>query len=473
MEIKEKESNYGEISDLKKPRFGFIYVQTAILFLAATSEFFFRNHVGVALVEMNTPHPNAVSFNWTFHEQQIILSSFNWGYILMQYPGGYLAYRYGAHPVLLTSLFGASIVSFLTPHIVMWGDWQGYCLTRILQGLVQGVLWPSVIGHLSKWSPREDRAIHKMLMSSGSYCGLTLSMGLTGKIAGSSMGWPAISYVCGCLGLFTAILWGIFGASSPSASRFVSKEEKMFIINKLMEENRRDISTGKKQPFPFKQAFSSTAFLSLFVVLACQSFGMCIIYSELPLYLHNILKMDLKDNAVLTALPVIFGWIMVYVFLILGQFIMKRGILSLRGLRKSYNGFAVILPIIIFIALGFIGEEQKMLAIILIILCVGFSSSYDIAYYLNIMDLSPNFSSVIVGITNTAMTAMELVTPIVVSMVIKEDKEDRAKWQLVFAIGAALTTFGGLLYHIFGKVEVEPWDNPKSDQDKEEEMQKL
>lgn len=352
----------------------------------------------------------------------MILSSFNWGYIVMQYPGGYLAYKYGAKPVLLTSLFGASITSFLTPHIVMWGNWQGYCLTRILQGLFQGVLWPSVIGHLSKWSPRTDRAIHKMLISSGSYCGLTLSMGITGKIAGSSMGWPAISYVCGGLGLFTAILWGIFGSSSPAVSKFVSKEEKMFIITTLMEENRRDLTKSNKSSFPWKAAFSSTAFQALFWVLACQSFGMCVIISELPLYLHNILKMNPKDNAILTALPVVFGWIMVYVFLILGQFIMNRQILTLRGLRKSYNGVAVILPIIIFIALGFMGEEQKMLAITLIILCVGFSSSYDIAYYLNIMDLSPNFSSVIVGITNTAMTAVELVTPIVVSLVIKEDK---------------------------------------------------
>lgn len=410
------------ISYFTEPRFGFIYVQTAILSMAAISEFFFRNHVGIALVEMNKPHPNVVSFNWSFYEQQLILSSFNWGYILMQFPGGYLSYKCGAKPVLLASLFGASIVSFLTPQIVLWGDWQGYCLTRILQGIFQGVLWPSVISHLSKWSPKGDRAFHKSIISSGSFCGLTLSMGLTGIIARTEMGWPAIAYVCGAVGLVTAILWAIFGASSPSSSRFVGREEKMFIIETLIEENRRDISSSRKEPFPWKAAFSSAPFLSLFVVLACQSFGQCLIYSEFPLYLHHILKMDMKDNAILTAMPVIVGWAMVYVFLGIGEFLTKHKIMGLKSLRKSYNAVAVFVPVTAFIVLGFLGMEQKILAILLIILCVGACSSYDIAYYLNIMDLSPNFSSVIVGISNSAQVAVELVTPFIVSFIIHEDK---------------------------------------------------
>lgn len=390
--------------------------------MAATSEFFFRHHVGIALVEMNSPHHNAVSFNWTFHEQQLVLSSFNWGYVLMMYPGGHLSYKYGAKLVLFTSLFGASMTSFLTPSIVMWGDWKGYCFTRLLQGLFQGVLWPSSMAHLSKWAPKESSPIHKMLISSGAFCGATLSMGLTAKIAGSSMGWPAISYVCGSLGLLTAILWGIFGASSPSVSRFISKEEKSYIITSLMNENRKDLTTSKKSPFPWREASRSVPLQSLFIVMALQSFSSCIMYSELPLYLHNVLKMDLKDNAILTALPVAFGWIMIYVFLVLGQFLTNSKILTLRGLRKSCNGLAVILQIIIFIALGFMGEEQKMLAITLLVIFVGVSSCYDIAYYLNVMDLSPNFASVLLGITITAMVAVELVTPLIVSTVVKEDK---------------------------------------------------
>lgn len=61
-------------------------------------------------------------FQWSQQLQGIILSSFYWGYLISEIPGGILAQKYGAKVILLIGVFLSAIVAVLTPLAVAHGE---------------------------------------------------------------------------------------------------------------------------------------------------------------------------------------------------------------------------------------------------------------------------------------------------------------------------------------------------------------
>lgn len=64
---------------------------------------------------------NSNRFQWSQRLQGIILSSFYWGYILTEIPGGILVQKYGGKLILLITTFLSAVVVALTPFAVAYG----------------------------------------------------------------------------------------------------------------------------------------------------------------------------------------------------------------------------------------------------------------------------------------------------------------------------------------------------------------
>lgn len=390
----------------------FRYVQTFLLFVAVTSAIFVRSNVGIAIVAIADDNSTT---EWTFDEKQLILSTFYWGYIVTQIPGGYAAQKLGSKLVLLFSILISSLLSLLTPVSIFYGGSTGYCVIRALQGLFQGALMPCIYDHLAKWCIKDEINLQGTLALSGYSCGLILGTGISGVIAASSLEWPSIFYVSGSIGVLWSILWVIFGASSPSSSRFVTEKEWKFI-----ESNQEGSNIGEK--IPWLKIFTSPPFLALLFVSCCQTFSDFISGSEIPLYFDAILKLDIKNNALFSSLSQVLCWAMSYVFLVVALYTMKRKIMSLTALRKSYNCIAFIIPALIFIGLGFLDSTNTTVAVSLVIIIAGASATHEIAYWLNIVDLSPNFSPILFSIVNVAATFVDLIAPLIVGFIISEQE---------------------------------------------------
>lgn len=402
-------------------RSGFRYVQTFLLFFGITAALFVRANVGIAVVAITDIKTEDHSYySWTFDEKQLILSTFYWGYIFTQVPGGYAAQKLGSKIVLLLSILLSSLLSLVTPVSIIYGGWRAYCVIRVLQGLAQGVMLPSIYDHLAKWSPKEERNLQGTLALSGYSCGLVFGMGISGVIAASAMKWPGIFYVSGAIGVFWSILWIIFGASTPNSSRFITEKEKKFIESTQREDNQHHSET--KQSIPWRKIFTSPPFLALLFVSCCQSFGTFITSVEVPLYFDAILKLDIENNALFSSLSQVFTWAMSYVFLVIAQYLTKQEILSLTALRKSFNLIAFVIPMLVFISLGFLDANHTSIAVTLIIVIAGISAAHEIAYWLNIVDLSPNYTAILFSIANVAATFVDLISPLVVGYIISEQE---------------------------------------------------
>lgn len=86
----------------------------------------------------------------------------------MNIPGGQLAQRFGAKPVLLTALITASIATLLTPMVVHLGGAHALIVLRFMIGLSQGGLFPAINVLLTVWVPLSERS----RMASLIYCGV-------------------------------------------------------------------------------------------------------------------------------------------------------------------------------------------------------------------------------------------------------------------------------------------------------------
>ncbi|KAL5286720.1 hypothetical protein ACFFRR_007997 [Megaselia abdita] len=437
---------------------GFRFVQTALMFLAVLCSNFLEKNVAIGLVSMtgdSTDPSMPPTFNWSSRTKQLLLSSFYWGFVVTQVPGGYLVKMFGSKAIAFTALFGSSLLSMLTTVLVN-EKWQIFCAIRVAQGLFQGMLYPSMFEHLAKWSPNAEQTFHGTITLSGIDSGTVFAMGVGGLIAASTYGWPGIFYTAGGMGFFWCILWIKFGEASPEESRFITEKEKQHI------HQNQDLEKHEHLAIPWRHILTSIPVYAMLFATCTQNWGYSTMISETSIYLNSVLRMDIESNAVFSALPHITSWTMSYVYLFAVHVLMKRKILSINGIRKIFNTISATGPAIILIILGFIDEPHKFIAVILIAVCNGFNVAVIMGCNLNMIDLSPNFVSLLSGLAQTLSNFVALLTPFVVAFVVGEDESDRAKWQIVFAISAGLFILGNAVFVFFGSTKIQKWNNLKS-----------
>jgi MFS family permease len=78
---------------------------------------------------------DGLRFEWDEYEQNIILGSFFWGYVMTELPGGRLAEVIGGHRVFGYSMLSASVLTLLTPLAARLG-YVFVVVLRVLLGLM-------------------------------------------------------------------------------------------------------------------------------------------------------------------------------------------------------------------------------------------------------------------------------------------------------------------------------------------------
>ncbi|XP_060657882.1 LOW QUALITY PROTEIN: putative inorganic phosphate cotransporter, partial [Drosophila nasuta] len=446
---------------LTGPAFGQRHVQSLLIFFAIVVNYMGKFNASVAVVAMtnsDTSNHDIPTYDWNEMERSFILSSFFWGYILTQFLGGWLCRRFGARITMFASTFGSAVMVILVPFFVPWGGWQSFCAIRGCMGAFQGMLFPSIHTHLANWCPPKERNRLGALSNTGIDFGSVVTMFVSGLIAASSIGWPGIFYVACGVEVLWCIFWLIFGANTPRQSKFISPEELEYIETSKNENKKLEEAKETRQiPVPWKAILTSVPLWTLFLVRCTQAWGNSTLQAEIPAYMKGVLQMDMKSNALYSALPYLCSWILAFVYVIMADILLTRGIMTITGIRKLINSLSSWLPAIFLIGLAFLDSDQKTLAIVLMCLSVGINAGSTIGCTLNTIDLSPNHAGILMGIVNTGGNGIPILTPLVVGVIVKNEN-DRAEWQVVFIISAVIFFVGNLVYVIFGQMVSQPWD---------------
>ncbi|CAG9786487.1 unnamed protein product [Diatraea saccharalis] len=330
-------------------------------------------------------------------------------------------------------------------------------------GLTQGLLYPSLHGLLGHWAPVAERGRLGTFVYAGAQLGTIIEMMTSGLLSASRWGWPSVFYVAGVTCLCWSVMWLIFGASSPSTSKWISKEERKYIESNAGS----DELTSQSMPTPWKNILTSLPFWAILFAHCGQSLGFWTLLTELPSYMNNVLEVDIKNNGLLSALPYLAMYILSFVFSWLSDFLVNRNIITLVTSRKIFNTIAFWGPGAALLGLSYLPPNHLPVAVFILTITVGLNGAHYVGFMLSHIDLSPNFASTLMGITNACGGIFSIMAPLSVSAVVKDEKL-ASEWRKVFFISVALYFLGNLFYILFISGDIQSWNEPSSSGEVEE-----
>ncbi|GBP75625.1 Putative inorganic phosphate cotransporter [Eumeta japonica] len=437
-------------------RFKIRYLQTMMMFLCSGVLYVVRSSMGVAILAMTTPRNNTEIevYQWSENVRGMVLSSFFWGYTLLQIPAGVLAKRFGGHPLLFGSLLLNGLLSLAVPTLAKYGGWMAICAVRAAMGLSQACFMPGCHTLLGKWSPPEERTRMSSVAYAGIPIGTILAMPLCGILSNTALGWKLIFYCMGVLTIVTGLLWGVFAASSPAEHRFMSYHERVYI--------EKSLQSGDESPsmsIPWRQILTSRPLFAT----ACAHIGynwcLMIFLVETPTYVKTVLGIDLANSSTLAALPFMAQWLLTIVFGFACEYMYNNNICSLTTSRKIFNSIGAVGVAGGLLMLSFLDSRQAALALVVLTATGGIIAASTGGYQMNHIDLSPNFGGVMYGLTNCAANMFGTGVPILTSFVLGDQSSDISRWRIVFFTSASLILLSNVIFVTLGSAECQKWNS--------------
>lgn len=412
-----------------------------------------------------TQKDDSGDYNWDAKKQGIILAAFFYGYIVTQIPGGMLAQRFGGKFLLLFGVFWTSVLTLLTPVVTYAGDFAAIVVTRILEGLGEGVTYPAMHVMVSKWSPPLERSKMVTFVYAGAQMGTVITMPISGVLC-EYVNWESVFYVFGALGVLWSILWFFLIFDSPARHPRISPQERNYIETSQGSQTKGSLSV------PWLEIAKSPPVYAVAVAHFTNNWGYYTLLTCLPQYLKHILKFDIKSNGVVSGIPYLVLWGIMILTGLTADYIRKRRFMSTTMVRKVFNAAGFIGPAACLVATGYV-DCNAPLAVALIVMSVGLSGISWGGWSVNHLDLAPPYAGTLMGITNAIATIPGFVGPSVVGAITYKN-QTRQAWRTVFYISAGVYIFGTIFYFIFGSGERQKWatdPTAKVDSTKDEEVE--
>ncbi|XP_069945788.1 vesicular glutamate transporter 3 [Cherax quadricarinatus] len=327
-----------------------------------------RCNMGVAVVEMtsNATATGQREIDWSDDIVGVVDSSFFWGYLVTQIPGGLLASRYPAHRVFGSAITASAVLNLFIPGASRLHP-VAVIAVRILQGLVEGVTYPACHGIWRSWSPPLERSRLATLAFCGSYAGAVLGMPLSAYLT-EGIGWPAPFYFYGMAGITWGFFWYWLAFEKPSTHPTISAREQLYIEESL---GKQPALQPTFTSTPWRAIATSMPVWAIIVANIARSWTFYLLIISQPTYFTEVFRYDVAKSGTISALPHLVMTIVVPFGGQLADHIRKNKILSTTNVRKVFNCGGFGLEAVFLLVVAF--SRSTTVAITALTLAVGFS----------------------------------------------------------------------------------------------------
>ncbi|MFE4708678.1 MFS transporter [Peribacillus simplex] len=266
-----------------------------MLFVLVTINYVDRSALSVALPAMTK------DLNLDPAITGVILSSFFWGYALMQIPCGILADRYKPTGLVVGSTLVWGIVQTFTGFV---NTSKALILLRVLLGVTEAPIYPSGTKLQSLWLTSKERGRGATLLDSGSPLGTAIGGPIIVAFMAWFGGWRAALIGTGILTIVIGLIAWRVVRGNPSDNPRVNEAEREYLRKALDEEYEADkkhslVSSG------FRDYLKSSSFW--FMMIA--TFAYNTVYFGLmtwgPMFLAQTQDLDIKSIG--SSIFIIFG----------------------------------------------------------------------------------------------------------------------------------------------------------------------
>ncbi len=398
------------------------YTVVLLYFLATVLCYVDRVSIGVAII------PISRRYGFAGGAQGLILSAFFWGYLWPQLAGGWLADRFGGRRVLGAGVAIWSLATLLTP----WAASISFGVlfaARAVLGLGEGVNFPAIHSLTARWLLASERARSLSLNFSGMYLGTVLAF-LASPAIIVALGWPALFFISGALGLAWVLVWMLKAADAPEDAARISAAELQLLTASRGAEARAGA-------IPWWKIAREKAVWAIVLAHFCSNFGFNILLLWLPTYLHHTFGVSIARLGIYSIVP----WIASFAVVNSGGWISDAMIVrgfSATTTRKLLQSIAFGLGAIPLVLLP--GAASPASAIALLTLSAAANGLGLSAYGVNHLDVGPNYAGVLMGITNTIASVPGIIGVAVAGLILQATGSFAAVFYLiagVYVIGMA------------------------------------
>eukprot|EP00238_Polyblepharides_amylifera_P005489 CAMPEP_0196582064 /NCGR_PEP_ID=MMETSP1081-20130531/37313_1 /TAXON_ID=36882 /ORGANISM="Pyramimonas amylifera, Strain CCMP720" /LENGTH=401 /DNA_ID=CAMNT_0041902537 /DNA_START=698 /DNA_END=1903 /DNA_ORIENTATION=- len=383
--------------------------------------------------------PMAKEYGWDPSLSGMVQSSFFAGYMLGQLPGGLLAARFGGARVLPVGVFLWSLATAVVPLAANSLPLLFFC--RFLVGLGEGISPTAVLNLITTWVPKTERSRALAIAFGGLNVGTVL--GLTAApLLIKEIGWQPVFYSFGVIGL----VWCL-GASQlavnpekdAEAIAIAGKPEAVVEIKKI----------------PWRNILSQPSVLALGFTHFVKNWGHYTLLSWLPTYFAQKLDLDLTHAAALALLPPVASIFFSGCASTLADKLISSGVPT-TTVRKGATAVSFLGPATFFSLAGFVDLPTPLL-VGSVTVGLGLASFCVAGLYSNHQDISPKYSSILLGMTNTLGTIPGLVGVTLTGYILSATDDFELA---LFAPAIGMYLLGAAVYTKWGSADPLDFDKP-------------
>ncbi|XP_077240649.1 putative anion transporter 6 [Tasmannia lanceolata] len=396
----------------------------------------------------------------------LILSTFYYGYAVSQVPGGWVSQWIGGRRVLLLSFILWSLICAsvpLDPNRV-----EILVLARLLVGVAQGFIFPSIHNVLGQWVPPHERSRSVSLTTSGMYLGAAAGMLILPSLV-KFRGSQSIFLAEAALGAMWSLLWFKYASDPPHLDHLKATApsfgESLLPITKFKEikgglqkvkvENGRSSVLAVK--IPWKRIVLSLPVWAIVVNNFTFHYALYVLMNWLPTYFEQGLQLSLQDMGSSKMFPYLNMFIFSNIGGVVADYLITRRILSVTRTRKLLNTIGFVVSALALMALPMFRTSNG--AVFCSSVCLGFLALGRAGFAVNHLDVAPKYAGIVMGVSNTAGTLAGIVGVGLTGRILEAaktahmDLSSPESWKPVFYIPGYLCLFSSFIFLVFSTGE--------------------
>ncbi|XP_004516558.1 probable anion transporter 5 [Cicer arietinum] len=386
-----------------------------------------------------------------------ILSTFYYGYACSQVPGGYFAQKIGGRKILLLSFLLWSLTCALLPldpnrTLIL-------VTARLLVGVAQGFIFPSIHTVLAQWVPPHERSRSVSLTTSGMYLGAALGMLFLPSLV-KLKGPQSVFLAEAFLGFLWSLLWFKF-ASDPKASASGAGESILPVNKKIdtrVEKNTRIGGIEKSGiGIPWVKIMTSLPVWAIVVNNFTFHYALYVLMNWLPTYFELGLKLSLHEMGSSKMLPYLNMFVFSNIGGVVADYLITRRVMSVTMTRKFLNTIGFLVASFALIVIPNFRTSGG--AVFCSSVALGFLALGRAGFAVNHMDVAPRYAGIVMGVSNTAGTLAGIVGVDLTGKLLEAAKasdlnlSSPESWRAVFVIPGFLCVFSSVIFLLFSTGE--------------------
>ncbi|GAC1663238.1 MAG: MFS transporter [Candidatus Acidiferrum sp.] len=222
-----------------------------------------------------------------------VVGVFAFAYAAFEFPGGWMADRFGPRIILTRIVLWWSVFTALTGAV---SSYPLLLMTRFLFGAGEAGAFPNAAASIASWFPASERGRTFGFLSMAMQAGGALSPLLVVPIQ-MRYGWRASFYIFALPGVVWAVVWFFWFRNNPREKRGITPSE----LNEIGVAADRH-----EQALPWRVAARSANFWAILLMALTFGYGSYFFVAWLHTYLVRARNFSEKD-LLLSTLPFIFG----------------------------------------------------------------------------------------------------------------------------------------------------------------------